>query len=286
MTPARPARIADDPASLLDLAIEVARAGGTQALEGRRHRGARAGDTKSTLTDEVTEHDRAAEQLIIERILSARPDDAVMGEEGGSVGGTSGYTWLLDPIDGTTNFVYDLPSWCTSVAVATDEGTVAGAVYVPVTDELYAARRGAGATLDGHPIRCSERAEVHLALVATGFGYRAEIRQAQASRVAALIGEIRDVRRLGSAAIDLCHVASGRVDAYYEEHLNAWDAAAGVLIAAEAGAVATDLRGGPARPEELLVAAPALHADLLELLRRIDGAEQGIVGVGTPSDRP
>lgn len=286
MTPARPVRVADDPASLLDLAIEVARAAGTQALEGRRQRGARAGDTKSTLTDEVTEHDRAAEQLIIERILSARPDDAVMGEEGGSVGGTSGYTWLLDPIDGTTNFVYDLPSWCTSVAVATDEGTVAGAVYVPVTDELYAARHGAGATLDGRTIRCSERAEVHLALVATGFGYRAEIRQAQASRVAALIGEIRDVRRLGSAAIDLCHVASGRVDAYYEEHLNAWDAAAGVLIAAEAGAVATDLRGGPARPEELLVAAPALHADLLELLRRIDGAEQGIVGVGTPSDRP
>lgn len=286
MTPARPVRVADDPASLLDLAIEVARAAGTQALEGRRQRGARAGDTKSTLTDEVTEHDRAAEQLIIERILSARPDDAVMGEEGGSVGGTSGYTWLLDPIDGTTNFVYDLPSWCTSVAVATDEGTVAGAVYVPVTDELYAARHGAGATLDGRTIRCSERAEVHLALVATGFGYRAEIRQAQASRVAALIGEIRDVRRLGSAAIDLCHVASGRVDAYYEEHLNAWDAAAGVLIAAEAGAVATDLRGGPARPEELLVAAPALHADLLELLRRIDGAEQGDVGVGTPSDRP
>lgn len=286
MTPARPVRVADDPASLLDLAIEVARAAGTQALEGRRQRGARAGDTKSTLTDEVTEHDRAAEQLIIERILSARPDDAVMGEEGGSVGGTSGYTWLLDPIDGTTNFVYDLPSWCTSVAVATDEGTVAGAVYVPVTDELYAARHGAGATLDGRTIRCSERAEVHLALVATGFGYRAEIRQAQASRVAALIGEIRDVRRLGSAAIDLCHVASGRVDAYYEEHLNAWDAAAGVLIAAEAGAVATDLRGGPARPEELLVSAPALHADLLELLRRIDGAEQGDVGVGTPSDRP
>lgn len=289
MTPPSPTtrRVDDDPASLVAMAVELATAAGRLALEGRRREGTRLGSTKSTATDEVTEHDQAAERLIVDRITTLRPDDSVMGEEGGSVTGSSGYTWLLDPIDGTTNFVYDLPSWCTSVAVATEEGAVAGAVYVPVTDELYAARRGGGATLDGRPIRCSDQSDVRLALVATGFGYQAEIRRAQATRVASLIASIRDVRRLGSAAIDLCHVASGRVDAYYEEHLNPWDAAAGVLIAAEAGAVATDLRGGPPRHDDLLVAAPAIHADLLELVRSIDqAAEQDRTGVGTPSDRP
>lgn len=266
----RRARVSDDPDELLTLAIDVAIAAGRSAREGRLRAGTQLGATKSTATDEVTEHDRAAERLIVERLHDARPDDAVMGEEGAAVEGTSGYTWLVDPIDGTTNFVYDLPSWCTSVAVSTETNTVAGAVYVPVTDELYSARRGGGATLDTRPIRCSTRSEVHLALVATGFGYRAEVRRAQATRVASLIGSIRDVRRLGSAAIDLCHVASGRVDAYFEEHLNPWDAAAGVLIASEAGAVASDLRGGPARPEELLVATPSIHSELLDLLRRID----------------
>ena len=259
-------RVSDDPGELLALAVEVARAAGTLAREGRRRTGARAGTTKSSATDEVTEHDRAAERLIVERLLIARPDDAVVGEEGAAVSGTSGLEWFLDPIDGTTNFVYDLPGWCTSVAVARDGEMLAGAVYVPVTDELFAARRGQGATLDGRPIRCSTEEELHRALVATGFGYDPDVRRRQAYRVAGLIGEIRDVRRSGSAAIDLCHVAAGRVDAYYEEHLNSWDAAAGVLIATEAGARASDYSGGPARPEQLLVATPALHPRLLDLL--------------------
>jgi myo-inositol-1(or 4)-monophosphatase len=225
-------------------------------------------DTKSSATDLVTEFDRAAEALIVERLAQLRPHDAVVGEEGTALSGSSGYSWLVDPIDGTTNFVYDLPSWCTSVAVAHDGRTIAGAVYAPVTDELFAARSGGGATLNQRPIRCSPRHELALALVATGFGYDPDVRAGQAVRVARMMSSIRDVRRLGSAALDLCHVASGRVDAYFEEHLNPWDSAAGELIAIEAGSTATDYAGGPPRPSQLVVATPAIHRELLELIAR------------------
>lgn len=267
----------DDPEALLALATELARRAGQLAAGGRRSMTAAPADhadprttstTKSSATDLVTEFDRAAEQLVVEHLGRMRPDDAVVGEEGAAVEGSSGYSWLIDPIDGTTNFVYDLASWCTSIAVTHRNETVAGAVYVPVTDELFAARVGAGATLNGRPLRCSDPGDLGLALVATGFAYDPGTRTAQATRVARMIAEIRDVRRLGSAAIDLCHVAAGRVDAYFEEHLNAWDAAAGVLIATEAGAVASDFSGGPAQPEELVVAAPAVHRGLVELLTR------------------
>ncbi|TVR25319.1 MAG: inositol monophosphatase [Ilumatobacter sp.] len=259
--------VSDQPFALLGLATDLARRAGTLALDGRRSvRDMATGPTKSSATDLVTEFDHAAERLVVDHLRRLRPDDAVVGEEGTSVEGVSGYAWYIDPIDGTTNFVYDLPSWCTSIAVTLDGVAVAGAVYVPVTDEMFAAAAGGGATLDGRIIRCSERDETRLALVATGFGYDARIRASQADRVSRLISSIRDIRRLGSAAIDLCHVAAGRVDAYYEEHLNAWDAAAGLLIATEAGAVGSDFSGGPARHEELLVAAPGVHAELLELL--------------------
>jgi myo-inositol-1(or 4)-monophosphatase len=259
-----------DPA-LLDLATELAQAAGQLALRGRRSARHGSNDTpasttKSSSTDLVTEFDRAAESLIVEGLARWRPDDAVVGEEGTSLPGTSGYSWLIDPIDGTTNFVYDLPSWCTSIAVAFRGHTVAGVVYVPITDELYQARLGGGATLNGHPCRVSDRSQLDLALVATGFAYEPATRERQAARVARMITSIRDVRRLGSAAIDLCHVASGRVDAYFEEHLNAWDAAAGELIACEAGATATDFAGGASRPEQLVVSTPAIHHSLLDLI--------------------
>jgi myo-inositol-1(or 4)-monophosphatase len=266
-TQGTPAVVPDDPAALLELATTLARRAGQLALAGRRSVGHMAtGSTKSSATDEVTEFDHAAERLVVEHLRLVRPDDAIIGEEGTSVEGTSGYAWYIDPIDGTTNFVYDLASWCTSIAVACDDQILAGAVHVPVTDEMFAAVADGGATLDDRPIRCSERTDLHLALVATGFGYDPDVRTAQARRVARIISSIRDVRRLGSAAIDLCHVAAGRVDAYYEEHLNSWDAAAGVLIAREAGALTTDFTGGPARPEQLLVAGRDLHPKLLELL--------------------
>lgn len=255
------------------LAEDLARRAGTGALEGRRRVGVGrlvAHDTKSSPTDPVTEYDRAAERLIVDAIRSQRPDDAIVGEEGADHAGTSGLEWHIDPIDGTANFVYDLPSWCTSVAVVDVAGPLAGAVYVPVTDELFSASRAGGATLDGVALAASSVHDLSQALVATGFSYSADRRSRQAARLARLVPEVRDVRRLGSAAIDLCYVAVGRFDAYFEEYLNSWDLAAGVLIATEAGAVTSDLHGGPAGPTMTVAAAAGVHAALVELLTSID----------------
>ena len=225
-----------------------------------------AGTTKSSRTDLVTEYDRAAEAYIVSELRRLRPDDAIVGEEGTSDGGTSGVAWYVDPIDGTTNFVYDQPSWSCSVAVARAGQMVAGAVSVPPLGELFSAAAGQGATRNGEPIRVSGATDLSLALVGTGFAYDPATRREQAVVVAGLIDRVRDIRRLGSAAVDLCMVACGRLDLYYERHLNSWDAAAGELIAREAGAIASDFRGGPARPAELLVTTPALHAAALMLL--------------------
>lgn len=260
--------------ALRSLCEQLAREAGSIAREGRASLtpgGVPGGEldeaTKSSSTDLVTRFDRAAETHIVDRLRRLRPDDAIVGEEGTSDDGTSGYEWFIDPIDGTTNFVYDQPSWSCSVAVAHGGRMVAGAVYVPPLDELYSAALGEGATLDGAPIRVGTTSDLSLALVGTGFCYDPALRRRQATVVAGLIDRVRDIRRLGSAAVDLCMVACGRLDIYYERHLNAWDAAAGELIAREAGAVTSDFAGGPARPEELLVAPPALHPAAVALLR-------------------
>lgn len=268
MTP-QPARAIgpDDPDELLELATRLAREAGTAALAGRRS-SVLEQHTKSSTTDLVTQHDHAAEALIVERLLIDRPGDAIVGEEGATLDGSSGYEWFLDPIDGTTNFVYDLPLWSTSVAVAYEGATIAGAVYVPVADELFAARLGGGATLNGTLIRCSDQTDLPLALVATGFSYQPAKRSVQAAAITRLITEIRDIRRSGSAAIDLCWVAAGRVDAYFEAHLNSWDAAAGELIARESGCITSDFDGGPADPSNIVAASPGIHTALLELIRR------------------
>ena len=158
--------------------------------------------------------------------------------------------------------------WRTSVAVEYRGVTVAGAVYAPVAGELFAARLGGGATLDERPIRNSGETDLSLALVATGFSYQPAVRAAQAATITRLIAEIRDVRRSGSAAIDLCWTAAGRVDAYFEEHLNSWDAAAGELIAREAGCITSDFESGPADPSNIVAAAPGIHAALVDLIRR------------------
>jgi myo-inositol-1(or 4)-monophosphatase len=252
---------------LRELATRLAREGGRIAKPGLRRHERPAGDSKSTRTDLVTAFDRAAEAHIVGEIRRLRPDDAIVGEEGTSDDGTSGYAWYVDPIDGTTNFVYDQPAWSCSVAVARDGEMVAGAVAVPPLDELYSAALGAGATRNGAPIAVSGETDVSLALVGTGFTYQAAERRRQALVVADLIDRVRDIRRSGSAAVDLCMVACGRLDAYYERHLNSWDAAAGELIAREAGAVTTDFAGGPARPAELLAATPGVHDALVALLR-------------------
>jgi myo-inositol-1(or 4)-monophosphatase len=259
-----------DAAELRGLAESLARGAGAIALAGRRNAGdgdGLAGSTKSSRTDVVTEFDRAAEAHVVEGLRRLRPDDAIVGEEGTAVAGTSGYEWYVDPIDGTTNFVYDQPAWSCSIGVAHDGRMLAGAVFVPPLGEMFSAALGEGATLDGRRISASAQTDLSLALVGTGFGYRAETRRTQAQRLVGLITEVRDVRRLGSAAVDLCMVACGRLDAYYEQYLNSWDAAAGELIAREAGAVTSDFAGGPARPAEMLAAAPGVHRAMLRALR-------------------
>lgn len=250
---------------LRTLCERLAETAGAIALEGRGHRVPEAG-TKSSGTDMVTEFDLAAERSIRETLGRERPGDGILGEEEGSSPGSTGYRWAIDPIDGTTNFFYGLPMWGTSVAVALDDSTVAGAVRLPALGRTYSAHVGGGATCNGRPIAVSTTERIDSTLVATGFGYSADLRVSQAAIVTRLIGRVRDIRRTGSAAVDLCLVAEGSVDAYFEEHLNDWDVAAGLLIAAEAGARISDLDGGPVHPGSVVAATPGVHRALLEVL--------------------
>lgn len=259
-----------DRAELLELATELALAAGRLAHTGRAERGVAEALTKSSATDMVTEFDTANEALIVGGILGARPHDGIVGEEGTDTAGTSGVHWLIDPIDGTTNFLYGLPGWAVSIAARTAEGTQVGVVYMPATDELFTAALGDGARLNGAPIGCSHTDNLALALVATGFSYLPERRAAHAQRMAVLLPQVRDMRRSGAAAPDLCSVAAGRVDIYFEQWLGAWDLAAGELIAREAGCLTGSLDGGPARPESVLVANPALFAPMQRLIAQID----------------
>jgi myo-inositol-1(or 4)-monophosphatase len=186
--------------------------------------------SKSTPTDLVSEADHAAEHLIRERLTAFRPDDGVLGEEGGDRAGTSGIRWVVDPLDGTINFLFGVPQWAVSIACEDEEGTLVGVVYDAERNELFAAERGRPATLDGRPIHPSVKEDLATALVGTGFGYDAEVRRAQAAVAARLLPQVRDLRRFGAAAIDLAWTACGRLDAYYEHGLNPWDLAAGGLI--------------------------------------------------------
>lgn len=224
-------------------------------------------ETKSTATDMVTAVDSEVERLLVEGIRAERPDDGILGEEGADVEGSSGYRWVVDPIDGTTNYLYGHPGFAVSIACEHDGETVIGVVNDPLHGDVFAATRGGGATRNGSAISCSEETDLSKALVATGFGYDPERRREQGEVVARIIGEIRDIRRMGAAAVDLCSVACGRVDAYFERGLNAWDLAAGELIATEAGAVLSSIEGGPAEPGSVVAAAPALAAPLRKLLR-------------------
>lgn len=196
-------------------------------------------DTKSSETDVVTAADRAAERLVRERLAELRPGEHVLGEEEGT--GTdaagAGLCWVVDPIDGTVNYLYGLPWYTVSVAAQLDGVSVAGAVVEPASGRTWTAARGHGAELDGRPLAASRATRVEMSLVATGFGYRAERRQRQAAAVAEMLFRVRDIRRAGSASLDLCSVAAGWVDGYVEQGLHRWDWAAGALIAEEAGAV-------------------------------------------------
>ncbi len=211
--------------------------------------------TKSTDTDVATEYDRASEAFIVSELQAARPDDAIVGEEGADHSGTSGIRWYIDPIDGTTNYLYDIPAYAVSIAAADEHGTLVGVVAAPALGEVYTAIRGEGAFRNGQAIRSNTVTKLENALVGTGFGYDADRRARQGEVVARLLPRVRDLRRGGAASVDLCYVACGRYDIYFEEGLSWWDMAAGELIACEAGAVSTDFVGGPGRPGQLIVSA-------------------------------
>ncbi len=249
----------------LAVAISLAREAGDMAMKGRRH-GLSHVATKSTLTDMVTEYDRASETLVVEGLRTRRSSDSIIGEEGAAHTGDSELTWYVDPIDGTTNFYFDLPMWAVSIGVTDTTGPLAGVVYVPALGEMFSGSRGGGAFMNGHPISVRPNDTLADALVCTGFSYSAEARVRQSRRIPHIIDKVRDLRRFGAAAVDLCFVAAGRLDAYFEENLHLWDLVAGHVIATEAGAIVTDFSGAPVRPEEVMASTPAIHSDLVSLL--------------------
>ena len=224
-------------------------------------------ETKSSPTDLVSEADVAAERLIRERLLAARPDDGMLGEEGSDTRGSSGLRWIVDPLDGTTNFLFGIPQWGVSIAVEDEQGMLAGVVYDPMRDELWGAERGAAPTLDGGPLGGREHArDLATALVATGYGYDAEVRAAQAEITGRLLPRVRDIRRMGSAAIDLAWTAAGRYDAYFERGIKTWDFAAGALICEAAGLEVRHLAPAPPMDAGILVAPRALADELASLV--------------------
>ncbi|WKU04818.1 inositol monophosphatase family protein [Micromonospora sp. HUAS LYJ1] len=257
---------------LLGIAVGVARdAAGTAAR--MRAEGVSVAATKSTATDVVTAADRAVERQVLTALRAVRPADVVLGEEyGGAEAGAGGVRWIVDPIDGTVNYLYGLPYCAVSLAAEVDGRVVAGVVRNVSTGEEWTATAGGGAWRDGRRLRCSTETELGQALVATGFGYDAGRRRHQARVVAELIGDVRDIRRMGAAALDLCLAAEGRVDAYYEKGLAAWDLAAGGLVAAEAGLRVAGLDGRPAGPDLVIAAPPALFAPLHTRLAALDAA--------------
>jgi myo-inositol-1(or 4)-monophosphatase len=273
-----------DPGELLGLAVDAAQAAAAMLAAGRpagpSGRPEVAG-TKSSPTDVVTEMDQAAEVLIRQRLLAERPQDAILGEEGGEEGGRAGgpgrVRWVVDPLDGTVNYLYGLPDWSVSIAAEVDGTVVAGVVTVPSYGEVFTATLGGGAWLragDGTvALRCNTGVPLEQALVSTGFGYEVPRRVVQGEVVGAVLPRVRDIRRGGSCAVDLCSLAAGRVDAYYERGVNYWDWAAGGLVATEAGARLGGLARPEASPSMTIAAEPVLFGQLRDLLASL-GAER------------
>lgn len=305
MTAVPPARDREpDRGSLLALAASAACDAG-RMLAGRPGRPTVIG-TKTSPTDVVTEMDQAAERLIRSRIAAARPQDSVLGEEGGQTGGDAEVRWIVDPLDGTVNYLYGLPDWAVSIAAEVGGEVVAGVVCVPQRDEVFCAVLGAGsvrarlsaqpdplpARHDGGPVlagaalastalastvlagavrvSCNQDVPLDRALIATGFGYERGRREVQGRVLSAILPRVRDIRRHGACAVDLCSVAAGSVDGYYERGVQYWDIAAGSLIAREAGAVVGGLAGRPAGSSMTIGAGPALFAELRDLLASLD----------------
>ena len=228
----------------LELAERAARAAGDVLMNyyGRAPEGLAS---KTSATDPVSDADREAERVIRELLTTERPDDGLVGEEGSRVDGNQDRRWIVDPLDGTVNFLYGLRAWGVSIALEDSDGLAVGVVFNPVSGECFAAERGNGATMSGRPIHVTDCRSLDRAMVATGFSYESEHRAGQAKLLVQLLPRIRDLRRAGAAALDLAYVAAGRVDAYYERGLKRWDEAAGLLLVREAGGVTADLEGEP-----------------------------------------
>jgi myo-inositol-1(or 4)-monophosphatase len=251
-----------DDRELLAIAVEAARAAAAILLERYEDAGGPRGfHTKSTPTDLVSDADLAAERAIRDILAARRPDDSILGEEGDDVTGTTGLRWVVDPLDGTVNYLFGIPQW--SVSIACEDH--AGVVLDPVRGELFEVVAGQAPTLDGKPLRASERTDLSTALVATGFNYDAAVRGRQAEVVAAILPRVADIRRLGSAALDLAWTAAGRYDAYYEHGVNAWDIAAGAMLCTGAGLEVRTLPPAEGLPGGVL-AAPAALVDALSAM--------------------
>ncbi|HKT00384.1 MAG TPA: inositol monophosphatase family protein [Rugosimonospora sp.] len=259
-------------AELLDLALEVV-GGAAELAQATRTEAILDVSTKSTRTDVVTAADRAVERYVIDALRRYRPGDAVLGEESGEspVDG-SRVRWILDPIDGTVNYLYGIPAYGVSLAAEVDGEVVAGVVRNAASDELWSAVRGGGAYRAGRRLSGSPVTELSQSLIGTGFGYEARRRAYQAGVVARLLPVVRDIRRIGAASIDLCFAAEGRLDGYFEKGLNLWDHAAGGLIAQEAGLTVSGLAGAPPGPDLVLAAPPGIYRALHDTLVELDAA--------------
>jgi myo-inositol-1(or 4)-monophosphatase len=263
--------------ALLELALTTAREAG-ELVTRLRADGVEVAGTKSSLTDVVTEADRAAEALVKERLLGARPDDGLVGEEGDDLPGTSGVVWIVDPIDGTVNYLYGHPHYAVSIAAELDGVVVAGVVAAPALGLEYAAGLGGGATCNGRSIRCRPAVPLAQRLVATGFSYEPAARTREAAYVGRLLPRIRDIRRQGSCALDLCGVASGTLDAYVEEGAHIWDHAAAGLVVSEAGGILEVTRSPSGK--RLLICAPEAGFDEF----RAAVVDVGFVGTERPDE--
>ena len=256
----------------LAIAIDAARAAGRRLLES--FEGEATGvDAKSSHTDLVSDADRESETAIVAAIRWAFPSDAIVAEEGSLERGGSGRTWYIDPLDGTINYLYGVPHWSVVICLSDADGALAGVVYDPVRDELFGAERGRGAWVSraggaARPVRTTRVADLASALVATGFAYVKEDRQEQARILTRVLGEVRDIRRHGSAALDLSWVGAGRFDAYFESVDKPWDWMAGALIVREAGGRVTELPQARSGHPHIVASAPAVHDALVALLEK------------------
>jgi myo-inositol-1(or 4)-monophosphatase len=246
---------------LLDVARAAARAAGAELLS-RFGVAARGVSTKSTPTDLVSEADLEAEAAVRDVLARRRPGDSILAEEGGASGGSGDLRWVVDPLDGTINFLFGIPLFAVSVACEDPSGPLAGVVLDPVRDECFAATRSGTATLDGAVVHASDRSDLATAMVATGFGYDSDVRARQAEVLARVLPRVRDIRRGGAAALDLAWCACGRLDAYYERGVHRWDVAAGCLLADRAGLAVRELAGGESEPPGVLVAPPGIVGQL------------------------